>query len=408
MRFVNLVPCRRFGVFLLSGMGIELAVSLLLMGSSSIAEVVASESDIRQVESSANDSGRTLGFVVRDWLPAVYETRFIDECPAGLNIGNDELWWRKLSKQERSDLTQDGLVNTLDRFFLAINRGPNGENVCINPEVITDDPPLLTVEGPTSFGINLDGNVDGSATKKSCAHENFTHPDGTPGIDNQLYRLIGCIFGYREDGQIDNNANEQRRTSGLAMVLMEVTGVDDENNDDDVTITFYRSIDQYALDSQGRVLPYSSYRVDTTDGGPRYGDSVKGKIVDGVLKGGPGDVRLPYYGNYNYMHPVIRDMSFELDIASGSAREGGQLFGMMYGYYDLEMYLFLTGGLGPVIGNGVFSCPAFFEAARNLADGYPDPETGECTHLSSAFEMSAFPAFIIHPGSKKESETAGR
>ena len=125
--------------------------------------------------------GRTLGFVVKDFMPAVYETKFMDECPAGLNIGNDEIWWRGLSKQERSELTQDGLITTLDRWFTAVRRGPNGEDVCINPEVIKDDPPLLTVEGSTSFGVNLDGNVDGSATPKSCSHENFTSPDGDSG-----------------------------------------------------------------------------------------------------------------------------------------------------------------------------------------------------------------------------------
>ncbi len=347
---------------------------------------------------------RSLGFVVKDFMPAVYETKFMDECPAGLNIGNDEIWWRKMSKEERSKETQDGLIQSLDRWFKSVRRGPNGEDVCINPHLITDDPPLLTVEGPTSFGVNLDGNVDGSAMPKTCAHENFTSPDGVPGIDNQLYRLIGCIYGYREQGVIDINANEMRRTSGLAMILIEVTDVDDTLNDDDVTVTFYRSVDQFPLDSQGEVIPYSSYRVDYTDDGPRYGDSIKGSIVDGVIKAGSGDVQLPYYGNYNYMHPVIRDLQIELDISD----DGTTAKGMIAGYYDLDQYLYLTGGLGPVIVTGYFSCPAFFEAAKRLADGYPDPETGECTHISSAFEIGAHAAFVVHPDGADELQTAGR
>ena len=347
---------------------------------------------------------RTLGFVVKDFMPAVYETKFMDECPAGLNIGNDEIWWRKMSKEERSKETQDGLIQSLDRWFKAVRRGPNGEDICINPELITDDPPLLTVEGSTSFGVNLDGNVDGSATPKTCAHENFTSPEGVPGIDNQLYRLIGCIYGYREQGVIDINANEMRRTSGLAMILIEVTDVDDTINDDDVTVTFYRSIDQFPLDSQGEVIPFSSYRIDSTDDGPRYGDSIKGSIVDGVIKAGSGDVQLPYYGNYNYMHPVIRDLQMELDISD----DGTTAKGMIAGYYDLEQYLYLTGGLGPVIVTGYFSCPAFFEAAKRLADGYPDPETGECTHISSAFEIGAHAAFVIRHDGADELQTAGR
>lgn len=347
---------------------------------------------------------RTLGFVVQGWMPSVYETKYIDECPAGLNISNDEIWWRSLSKAERSEKTQDGLITTLDRWFLAKSRGPKGEDVCINPEVIKDDPPLLTVEGATSFGVNLDGNTDGSATPKTCTHENFISPGGVPGVDNQLYRLIGCIYGFRDQGVIEINANEMRRTSGLAMILIEVTDVDDAKNDDDVTVTFYRSIDQFPLDSSGQVIPHSSYRVDYKGGGPRYGDSLKGSIVDGVLQAGSGDVRLPYYGNYNYMHPVIRDMQIKLEIAD----DGTNSQGTVAGYYDLEQYLYLTGGLGPVISTGNFSCPAFFDAAKRMADGYPDPDTGECTHISSAFEINAFAAFVVHPDKSSNMETAER
>jgi len=317
---------------------------------------------------------RTLGFVVRDWMPAVYESKFIDECPSGLDISNDEIWWRSLSKAE------------------------------LNPEVIKDDPPLLTVEGATSFGVNLDGNVDGSATPKSCRHDNFSSPAGVPGIDNQLYRLIGCVYGFRDQGVIEINANEMRRTSGLAMILIEVTDVDDARNDDDVTVTFYRSIDQFPLDSSGQVIPYSSYRIDHKDDGPRYGDSLKASIVDGVIQTSSGDVRLPYYGNYNYLHPVIRDMQMTLEITD----DGADAKGMVAGYYDLEQYLYHTGGLGPVITTGNFSCPAFFEAAKRMADGYPDPETGECTHISSAFEVKAHAAFVVHPEQTSKMETAER
>lgn len=351
---------------------------------------------------------RTLGFVVKDWSTAVYETKFIDECPAGLNISNDEYWWRSLTKQERSELTQDGFLTTLNRWFTARSRGPNGEDVCINPDLITD-PPLLTVEGETSFGINLDGNVDGSATPKSCAHDNFTSPTGEPGIDNQMYRLIGCIYGWRDQGQIEINANEMRRTSGLAMILIEITDVDDARNDDDVTVSFYRSIDQYVLDSEGRVLPFSSYRVDVdANGKVRYGDSLKGKIVDGVVTTDSGDVQLPFYGNYNYMNPVIKDMSLRMEIAE----DGESGVGMSFGYYDLEQFLYMVGGLGPIISNSNFSCPAFAVAARQLADGYPDPETGECTSLSSAFEITTYAAYVIHPeqalSQLSQQQTAGR
>ena len=44
-----------------------------------------------------------------------------------------------------------------------------------------------------------------------------------------------------------------------------------------------------------------------------------------------------------------------------------------------------------------FSCPAIYVAAHELADGHRDPETGECTTLSSAFKFEAVRAFINRP-----------
>ena len=113
----------------------------------------------------AADNGR-LGFVVTTWNTAIYESRFMDECPEGLNPGNDEFWWRGLNKEDRGRLTQNGMVTQIERQGYALMRGPKGENVCQTPEAV-NDPPLLTVEGLVSYGVNLDGTQDGRATAKS-------------------------------------------------------------------------------------------------------------------------------------------------------------------------------------------------------------------------------------------------
>lgn len=344
----------------------------------------------------ASAESRTLGFVVRDWFTAVYNSKFIDECPEGLTTANDELWWRGLSKVERAKLTDNGLIQSLDRQFITPNRGPNGENVCLVPTAVKD-PPMKVIEGKYSFGANLDGNADGSATPKSCAHGTFTHPDGTPGIDNQMYRLIGCVYGWRRGGLPELNAHEGRGTSGLGMILIEVTGVTDPRNSENVTVTFYRSIDQFALDGTGRPLPYSSYNIEMKDGKPRYHDSVKGSIKDGVLTTERGDVRLPFYGNYNFMHPVVRDMGLNLEIAA----DGATAKGLVTGYYDMDEFLYYVGGMVGHVSTGD-NCPSMYVKAHELADGYPDPKTGQCTHLSSAFEIGTYAAFIIHPEDEKK------
>lgn len=334
-------------------------------------------------------SETSLGFVVTQWNTAMYETLFMDECPEGPTPGNYEIWESTVTPEERRSYPE--LLITQLRH---VNyRGPNGEDICAQPTSVAD-PPLKIVEGKFAYGIDLDGNSDGSATPKSCAHRNFTGLNGETGIDNQMYRLFGCVQAWRSDGHIENNANAHRRTSGLGMILMNVTGVDDLQNDEDVTITFYRGVGAFSLDSANEVLPFATYDVDMENGEPRYGDSVKGYIENGVLKSSPADVHLPHYGNYQYIRQLIRDMQLEMDVSNGADKTEG----MVYGYYGVDqLYSYVRGMLTSFANRHKFSCPAIFTAAHELADGHPDPETGDCTTLSSAFKFKAVRAFINAP-----------
>lgn len=339
-------------------------------------------------QSQAADS---LGFVITDWRIAKHETRFIDECPQGLSPGNDEIWWRSLPVDERSRLTGDGGINRQNRYQAAVHRGPNRENVCVNPEVVTD-PPLLIVQGRIAPGFNLDGDSDGMPGKHTCAHENFTSPDGVPGIDNQLYRLTGCVQGYRTIGYLDTNPNENRRMQGKGIILIEVTGVDSARNDPDVEVGFFLSQDGYVLDSNDEYMPWASYRSDNQDGAPRYGGKARGQIEDGVLTTEPTDLNLPNIGNFVFINMLIRDMRLRLEIADDGARASG----MIGGYQGVDQAVYQNNSLGIVGVNGYIDCPAFYVAAHQLADGHPDPTTGRCTSLSGAWKIEAVAAFVAH------------
>ena len=45
-----------------------------------------------------------------------------------------------------------------------------------------------------------------------------------------------------------------------------------------------------------------------------------------------------------------------------------------------------------------YMCAGMYHALRRVADGNPDPETGACTSVSTAYHFEATPAFIIDPG----------
>ncbi|MFM8517358.1 MAG: CHRD domain-containing protein [Nevskiaceae bacterium] len=356
------------------------------------AAVETSPAGVRPTVVATARKARTLGYVIANWDNAIYESRFMDECPEGPAIGNDELWWRGLSRADKDKLTDKGLVQPVDRRFVSVFRGPTGEDVCWNPTLVKD-PPLRTVKAKAAYGFDLDGRSDGRATPKSCAHSNFVGVRGERGVDNQMYRLLGCHYGWRRNGVLDTFGNEERRNSGRGVILLEIKGVTDERNSPNVEVGFYRATDPYQIDSAGRILPWASYRVDMQAGKPRYGAVARGRIENGVLKTEPLSLKLPFYGNAAYAELDLKDMRLELDLKPA---KDGKVHGLVGGYYDFDKWWEYMLKLEFLIATGDWSCPALYQAARELADGYPDPRTGECTAISSAFRMDALPAFVVH------------
>lgn len=346
--------------------------------------------------SSGERGGKTLGFAVVGWRTSVYETPYMDECPDGLAQGNDELWWKGVEPEERAILTKDGTIEpvTGTRRAMSVLRGPNGEDVCWHPTSVKD-PPLRVVEGDTSYGMNLDGATDDRGGANSCPHVNFKSPKGEPGIDNQLYRILGCTYGWRRHGYIEDNANGERRDTSHGIVLIEVSGVDDPVNDDQVQVAFYKKMDGDSLpkDNKADILPNATYRADPTT---RYGGKTKGRIVAGVLETDPIDVTLPFYGNLTHLPLVMKGMRMQLPINRSQRFTEGQIAG----YQDLQNFWDYVQRYEYLLVTGQFSCPGIYVAMKDLADGYPDPKTGECTALSAAFTIRTAPAFIQHEGVK--------
>ena len=338
----------------------------------------------------AETKGR-LGFVVEAWRTAIYQTEYMEECPDGIAIGNDEIWFNALSPQDKERWTQGGRLQVLDmpRRSQQYLRGPKGEDVCWHPTSVVD-PPMRLASGRYSYGMNLDNSEDGSATPKTCAHQNFESPeDGSRGIDNQLFRLMGCVYGYRDKGYLEHHANRERQDESKGVILIDVADVDDPHNDDSVTVTFYLSATTLRFDTRGRIIPFASYQ--TVAG--RYGETVHGRIVNDVLETEPGSVTLPIYGNDAATDMVFRDFRLRLRIDADGERANG----LWAGYHPVDSFWDHIQKVQHNVPVGQYDCPALYAAAHQLADGYPDPKTGQCTALSSAFSLEAVAAFVILP-----------
>lgn len=338
------------------------------------------------VSTKAAAQSGVIGLVIGEWRFALYETEDGKaECPDGFTIKQAQNYAAQFPTPEARKAHGE-------RFGYYVNRGPHGENVFYFPTVVTDPLPFRAAQGPTAIGLNLDGEEKGEGAGYSLPHGNFTSPDGRKGVDNQLYRVIGCTPGWRRGGMIEGIVSQYLRSETQARLLLEITGVDDERNDDEVTITTYRGLDPVAADAKNRLIPWLSQRIDYR-GGARYVQRFRGRIVDGVLITEPTDVRLPYYEQPDMAGDRdIKKMRLELKLTPDGAE------GLLGGYVDLEGWYLRyakTWGAHAIADVQGWSAPATYRALRKVAD-YRDPETGEVTGVSAAYEVGFARTFIIH------------
>lgn len=326
-----------------------------------------------------HSSTGTIGLVLTDWRYALHETPEKQECPAGLQP--NEIAHFK---------TRPDHLQQLKKFGGFQNRGPIGQNANHTPMAVEDPLPFSELKTTVGYGLSLDGTTDGGATPKSCAHEKFTNPEGEP-VDNQMARVVGCVMGWRSTGFMAEFYSNEVVTSPINRHLIEITGVDDETNDPDVEVFFYKGRDRLVRTASGSFIPYISHRIDERF--TRYMFKTRGKIVDGVLTTEPVPLaRFPLVVVQIPGERQVHDMRLRLKLTPDGAE------GFLGGYESLKTWWAMH-SKGPGVGSdvGSFSPAGLYRAALRYADGRPDPETGECTALSVGYKIAAVRAMIVHP-----------
>jgi hypothetical protein len=316
--------------------------------------------------------GRTIGYVVSGMVWAVYQTADGKaECPNGVNDGPREHFKALFPDNgAKYPVVDSQLKREADGYF----------------PTLTDEPfPFHLSQSKIAKGMNLDGRVD---------EDDFVSPDGEKGIDNQLFRVLGCLRGYRApDGDSYFFDNQNLITDRFNRWLFELNDVDSMVNDDDVTITTYRGLDGLLKKADGNgMLPGGSQVVDVK-WGARYVTKFKGKIVDGVLTTEATDIVFPWATFGIPTDREMRGMRMNVKVLS----TGGT--GLVAGYTDLENWYrqSLRSYSTHHHAYGQVSLPSVYRALHRMADGHPDPKTGQNTSLSSALEVTLTQVHIIHP-----------
>lgn len=326
--------------------------------------------------------GRTLGFALTGMHWSIYQTpNGKDECPNGLNGGSRE----EIAMQFPD---KPGKVYTFEE--LALNR----EIATWHTDIVKYDLPFKEAQGKISIGLNLDGKV---------GPNDYTSPDGDTGVDNQLFRVIGCVEGWRSPNGVIDVLGLRRmfRSNDYNRIIMEITNLDSLVNDSDVDVTTYRGLDPLMTDAGGdKVMPGGSQRIDT-----RYSAKLvshrHGKIVDGVLITEPADWTFPEYVPTTQL---IRDARFSLKLTATEAD------GVIGGYADIKDWVrAMMGGWGTTRSSlGLASGPSHARALERLADAYPDPKTGKNTAISAALDAHWVQVFIQHPEKGVSENSSGK
>lgn len=251
----------------------------------------------------------------------------------------------------------------------------------------------LSAPSPGSPAMLAPGTLDGFdldvGEQAGCEHPGFTGPDGADGIDDQLWRVLGCIRGFQE-GDIVSGVVDAAVRDGSMTILVDVRDVDDPHDDDDVSVQVFASREAPPAGGDGSVLPWGTLAVDPD---PRFHGSVaRGRIVDGVLEAGPMDVRLRLNIQIVEGELSFRGARLRLAIADGGDARGG-----LHGYAPVDELYDVFGRQAGTIGGKEaigYLCSGLRRLLDEQADGDRDPADGTCRSISSSWRLGAVPAFV--------------
>lgn len=333
----------------------------------------------------------TRGYAISLLHTATYPGK--DDCPKGGNGGNTEIQERILMRhgynkeQAERIIANEGKDDSGHRFNFEMRGQLDGHAVGIGDFPTSEpDPQIETVAGagPGHFAYGF--NLVGHPTPYS-----FEDPETHELIQNQMWRVLGCFAVYQVKSPVipyNEAIAWDTAEDDMPAWLLSITGAD-LSKDGDVTVTFDRSLDIAMRNTHGVLLAGSSYVIDSD---PRSHSVFKGHIKDGVLTVEPADFSMQGESQF---YAVLRFKQTHLRLRF---KPDGTLAGIIGGYQPwLDYYYYLAVRSE---GTAQVDVPGTYYAMKRLADGLPDPATGQNTGISAAYYLEAVPAFLTSAAGK--------
>ena len=362
------------------------------------------------------------GFVVSGISYALGpDAKVAGACPEGLTLNLAQAYARTPEGRQRPGEDDGDYERRVRHVARQLATLEGGENICMRPELADRDPNFRTVSRsdiPVP-GFDLDGRdgapADGAG---ACRHRDFTSPAGKGGVDNQFYRVVGCSASWQTTGP--SNGFEVEMLSGSWGILIELGDVDSLVEDDHVTVGIHANADPLMLSPTREALSYATYAIEQDEG---YRATTIGQIRGGVLTTDPVDIRLQSAVNSMRLDRPMRDARLEMTIHEDGSFEGflggympvEDMYNLQYGYRNgrtaggelapLNLRMRTANGAAFVLRH---TCHGAYQALYDLADGHPDPETGQCTSISAQYRIEGVPAFVVDVDTESLNEELAR
>jgi hypothetical protein len=385
-------------------------VAAIAMGSAAFLAVVG-KAQVAEGQAPSPIQDGKLGFVVANISYGLSNsTNPAEICPSGASLGPREIFVSTPEGRRQPNEADADYATRLRAGAQAVATAANGQNLCMNPEASGPDPHFRTVSSSVRVsGMDLDGQdsrASGRPAPGTCAHNDFRGVNGGQGIDNQFFRAVGCTNTFLPGGHANGFATEM--LTGSWGILLALEDVQDLRNDDSVTVRFYANADPIQLSASREPLVNVTYAVDAD---PRYHATARGRIVNGVLTSEPTDVRFHMTLNGMHLDRPMRDARVRMTINSDGSMEGvmagyspvEEMYDLVFGFRsgrndagELASIRARQGSSNGYAFTAQHTCHGAYHAMRQMADGHPDPATGECTSLSTQYLIRAVPAFVVN------------
>jgi hypothetical protein len=236
------------------------------------------------------------------------------------------------------------------------------------------------IDGEVSDGFDLDGLSSTTGGADGCGIGDFTAPDGTPGIDNAFGRLLPALeateFSAAEP-LIDSLIH-----SGELLILAEVAGLDDPQDDECVTLALRKGMGEPLIGTDGEMLWGQTLALDPTFEDVEFTDV---PVSGGSVSGSPLTFVLPVQILNAAIEFPLRNGAFRVDM-----REDGSIGGIVAGGLNVAEIVEVAEGQGIAEDLKQLLRTALFAAA----DLEPD-SSGECTAVSITLAFEAVPAYVF-------------